>query len=139
MDSTKPVKIEGELFWANWMKEYNTRFNEANIKYECTIGNLTDESVEALKELGVQVKNKESMGNYIVAKSKFVFEPVTKDGGAVNIEKIGNGTKCFAVMTSYKHKMSARFGNAPSVRKLVVTELKEYNPEAKVAEEDAAF
>lgn len=139
MDSMKPVKIEGELFWSNWMKEFNTKFNEANIKYECTIGNLTDESVEALKELGVQVKNKESMGNYIVAKSKFIFEPVTKDGGAVNIDKIGNGTKVFAVMTSYKHKMSARFGNAPSVRKLVVTELKEYNPEAKVAEEDATL
>jgi len=139
MDSTKPVKIEGELFWANWMKEFNTRFNEANVKYECTIGNLTDESVEALKSLGVNVKNKDNMGNYIVAKSKFVFEPVDKNGGDIAIDKIGNGTKVFAIMTSYKHKMSSKFGNAPSVRKLVVTDLKEYNPEAKVAEEDAAF
>lgn len=139
MDSIKPVKIEGELFWSNWMKEFNVRFNEANTKYECTIGNLTESSIEALKELGVNVKNKDAMGSFIVAKSKFLFEPVDKEGHSVEIDKIGNGTKVFALVTSYKHKMSSKFGNAPSVRKLVVTDLKVYNPEAKVAEEDEAF
>lgn len=139
MDSIKPVKIEGELFWSNWMKEFNTRFNEANTKYECTIGNLTDESVKALQNLGVNIKNKDAMGNFIVAKSKFLFEPVDKEGHGVDVGKIGNGTKVFALVTSYKHKMSSKYGNAPSIRKLVVTDLKEYNPEAKVAEEDESF
>ncbi len=34
MDTQKPIKIAGDLFWANWMKEYNTRFNTDNKKYE---------------------------------------------------------------------------------------------------------
>ena len=126
----KPVKVAGELFWANWMKEFNTKFNEDNSKYECTIGNLSDKAAEALKELGINIKNKDIMGNYIVAKSKFVFEPVDSDGNPVSIDKIGNGTKVQALISSYRHKMSSKFGAAPSVKKLIVTELKTYNPDA---------
>lgn len=139
MDSTKPVKIEGELFWANWMKEFNTRFSPGNTRYECTIGNLTDESVKALKTLGIKVKNKDIMGNYIIAKSKHLYKPVDKNGDLVDIATIGNGTKVRALVSSYTHPMSSMHGNAPSVVKLFVTDLKVYNPEAKVAEEDAAF
>lgn len=139
MDSVKPIKIEGELFWSNWMKEFNTRFNDDNDKYECTIGNLTAASVEALESIGVKLKNKDSQGNYIVAKSKFLFEPVDKNGAPVDVSSIGNGTKVFALVTSYRHKMSSKFGAAPSIRKLVVTELKIYNPEAKLAEEEDAL
>lgn len=133
----KPVKIAGELFWSNWMHQFNTKFNEANDKYECTIGNLSDKAAEALKELGVQIKNKESMGNFIVGKSKYVFEPVTEDGKPVDVSKIGNGTKVVALVSSYRHKMSAKYGAAPSIKKLIVTELKEYTaPEGKAEEAD---
>lgn len=124
----KPVRIVGELFWSKWMKEFNTKFNDTNTKYECTIGNLTDKSVEALQSIGVNVKEKDTMGKYIVAKSKFVFEPVDEEGNAIDIDAIGNGTKISALMTSYEHKMSSKYGKAPSVRKLIVVELKTYEP-----------
>jgi len=136
MDTQKPIKIAGDLFWANWMKEYNTRFNTDNKKYECTIGNLSDKAAEALKELGIQIKEKDTMGKYIVGKSLYVFEPVDEDGKPVDIAKIGNGTKVTALVSSYRHKMSAKYGAAPSIKKLIVTELKEYNPEPKEDEED---
>lgn len=126
----KPVKIGGELFWSNWMHQFNTKFNEDNKKYECTIGNLSEESCAALKELGIQVKEKDTMGKYIVAKSLYKFDPVDKDGKPVEIDAIGNGTKVSALVSSYRHKMSAKFGAAPSVKKLIVTELKTYNPDA---------
>ena len=132
----KPVKIGGELFWANWMNQYNTKFNEDNKKYECTIGNLSDKAAEALKELGIQIKEKDTMGKYIVGKSLYVFEPVDEDGKPVDIAKIGNGTKVTALVSSYRHKMSAKYGAAPSIKKLIVTELKEYNPEPKEDAED---
>lgn len=132
----KPVKVAGELFWANWMKEFNTKFNDDNTKYECTIGNLSDKAAEALKELGINIKNKDIMGNYIVAKSKFVFEPVDSDGNPVSIDKIGNGTKVQALISSYRHKMSSKFGAAPSVKKLIITELVEYNPEGSGEDEE---
>ena len=122
----KPVKIGGELFWANWMNQYNTRFNEDNRKYECTIGNLSDKAAEALKELGIHIKEKDTMGKYIVGKSLYVFEPVDQDGKPVDIAKIGNGTKVTVLVSSYRHKMSAKYGAAPSIKKLIVTDLKVY-------------
>jgi uncharacterized protein with von Willebrand factor type A (vWA) domain len=132
----KPVKIGGELFWANWMNNFNTKFNEDNKKYECTIGNISDKAAEALKELGIQIKNKPEMGNYIVGKSLYKFEPKDQDGNSVDIEKIGNGTKVTALVSSYRHKMSAKFGAAPSIKMLIVTELKEYNAPAKEGQEE---
>jgi hypothetical protein len=134
IDSIKPVKVAGELYWSNWMKEYNTKFNEANDKYECTLGQLSDAACSKLQEIGIQIKNKDTMGQFIVGKSKFVFEPVTEDGQPVDISLIGNGTKCYALVSSYRHKMSAKYGAAPSIKKLVITELKTYIPD-DVAEE----
>ena len=126
----KPVKIAGQIFWANWMKEFNTKFNEDNTKYECTIGMLSDKACEALKEQGIVIKNKDTMGNYIVGKSKFLFVPIDSEGNDVAIEKIGNGTKVTALVGSYRHKMSARFGAAPSISKIMVTELVTYGADA---------
>lgn len=131
----KPVRVAGELFWANWMAEFNTKFNEDNTKYECTLGMLSDKAAGALEELGIKIKNKDTMGKYIVGKSKFVFEPVDEDGNPVDIKKIGNGTKVVALVSSYRHKMSAKFGAAPSIQKIIVTELKTYNPEGALKEE----
>lgn len=138
IDTLKPVKVAGEIFWSNWMNNFNTKFNEDNKKYECTIGNLSDAACEKLKELGINIKNKESMGNFIVAKSNYLFTPVDEEGNPVDIAMMGNGTKCHAVISSYRHKMSAKFGAAPSIKKLVVTELKVYVPEGEEAEQETA-
>lgn len=132
----KPVKIAGQIFWANWMKEFNTKFNSDNEKYECTVGMLSDAACAALKELGIVIKNKPEMGNYIVGKSKFLFEPVDTEGNVVAIEKIGNGTKVTALVGSYRHKMSAKFGAAPSISKIIVTDLVVYGGGAE-ADDDS--
>ncbi len=132
IDSMKPVKVAGELYWSNWMKEYNTKFNEANDKYECTLGQLSEAAAAKLEELGIKIKDKDTMGKFIVGKSKFVFEPVDEEGNPIDISKIGNGTKCYALVSSYRHKMSAKFGAAPSIKKLVITELKVYDPSGSV-------
>lgn len=134
-NAVKPVKVSGQLFWSNWMKEYNTKFNETNTKYECTLGMLSDKACEALKELGIKIKNKDTMGNYIVGKSKFVFEPVDTEGNAVDISNIGNGTEVTALVSSYRHKMSAMHGAAPSIGKLIVTKLVTYEPAEEEAED----
>jgi hypothetical protein len=132
----KPVKIAGQLFWSNWMKEFNTRFNDDNTKYECTIGMLSDKACEALKGLGIKIKNKDTMGNFIVGKSKFVFEPIDEQGNPVDIGKIGNGTKVTALVSSYRHKMSAMHGAAPSIGKLIVTDLVVYGEDTDGGDDD---
>jgi len=135
MSDLKPVKISGELFWNKWMAEFNTMFNEGNDRYECTIGMISDEDVAKLTSLGIRVKYKDAMGNYIVGKSKYLFSPLDADGKSVAIDALGNGSKCEALISSYKHKLSAKHGNAPSIQKIKVTEIKTYVPDAKVEEE----
>lgn len=140
MSDLKPVKISGELFWNKWMAEFNKAFNDDNDRYECTIANISDEDVAKLTSLGIRVKFKESQGNFIVVKSKFIFKPMDVDGKAIAVDTLGNGSKCEALVSAYKHKMSAKYGNAPSIvgnsekTFLTVTEVKTYVPDAK--EED---
>jgi hypothetical protein len=137
MSDLKPVKISGELFWNKWMSEFNKAFNTDNDRYECTICNISDEDVAKLTSLGIRVKFKESQGNFIVVKSKFIFKPMDADGKTVAVDTLGNGSKCEALVSAYKHKMSAKHGNSPSIvgnsekTFLTVTEVKTYVPDAK--------
>ena len=138
MSDLKPVKIEGTLFWSRWMGEFNTKFNDANEKYEATIGELSAGAVAALTSLGIKVKNKPEMGDYIVCKSKFIFEPKDTAGNLVDIKDIGNGTTGEFLVSSYSHKLSSKHGNAPSLKKITITNLKKYEPVVEV-EEDAVL
>lgn len=134
-DTQKPVKVQGKLYWNQYMTEFNTHFNSDNTKYECTLGNLSDAAVEALKSLGVNVKNKPEQGNYIVAKSKYTFDPVDEDGNKLDAKEFGNGTEAIAIVGSYRHKLSAKFGAAPSIKKLIVTKVVKYEPKEAAATE----
>ena len=142
MSDLKPVKISGELFWSKWMAEFNKAFNEDNDRYECTIGNISDADVAKLTGLGIRVKYKDSQGNYIVVKRKFLFKPTDADGNFIAVDALGNGSKCEALVTAYKHKMSAKFGLSPSIvgnsekTALKVTEVKTYVPDAKQEDDD---
>jgi len=133
----KPVKINGELFWSKWMAEFNTAFNSDNDRYECTIGNISDDDAAKLTGLGIKVKHKESQGNFIVAKSKYLFNPTDDSMKEVNVADLGNGSKCVAVISAYTHRMSAKHGNAPTVKKLMITEVKTYVPPTQ--EDDEAL
>lgn len=122
------VTIKGTLFWPRWMHEFNTKFNETNDKYECAVGELSEEDVAKLAGIGVKVKNKEGPGNYYVSKSKFAFTPVDEDGKPVDVNTLGQGSKVVAAVSSYSHRMSAKYGNGVSTVKLVVTDLVKYTP-----------
>ena len=137
MSDLKPVKISGELFWSKWMAEFNTAFNSDNDRYECTIGNISDDDAAKLTSLGIKVKHKEAMGNFIVAKSKYLFNPTDDNMKEVDVKDLGNGSKCVAVLTSYTHRMSAKHGNAPTIKKLMVTEVVTYTPEPQQEEDEA--
>ena len=136
-DTQKPVKVQGKLYWNQYMTEFNTHFNSDNTKYECTLGNLSDAAVEALKSLGVNVKNKPEQGNYIVAKSKYTFDPVDEDGNKLDAKEFGNGTEAIAIVGSYRHKLSAKFGAAPSIKKLIVTKVVKYEPNKEATATEA--
>lgn len=124
------VKIKGELFWAKWMKEINTKFNDKNDRFECVVGNISDADIKKLESLGIKMKHKDTQGFYITAKSKWEFAPMTEDGVKVPIEQIGNGSKVEVDLTSYTHPMSKIHGNAPSIKYIKMLDLVKYEPEA---------
>lgn len=145
MSDLKPVKISGQLFWNRWLAERNTAFaGEDKARFECTIGMLSDDDIVKLTSLGIKVKFKESMGNFIVSKSLFPFVPLDKDEKPVDTASLGNGSKCEALVSAYNHKMSKMHGNAPTIvystkeKKtfLWVTEVKTYVPDAKQEDDD---
>jgi hypothetical protein len=135
MSDLKTIKVAGEIFYAQDMTKFNTTFNPDNDRYICTLGQLSDKAVEALSEIGVMVKSHDTKGKHITAKSKYIFEPVDEQGNKIDPTKIGNGTKVVAILSSYTHKMSKMYGNSPSIKKLIVTELKEYVPQDTQAAE----
>lgn len=136
MSDLKPVKVSGQLYWNQYLTTFNTKFNEDNTKYECTLCHLSDAAAAKLEELGIKVKNKPEQGNYIVAKSKYLFDPVDEEGNKLDPTTFGNGTQAIALVTSYRHKMSAKFGAAPSIKKLIVTKVIPYEGSGGSAEDD---
>lgn len=134
-DSIKPIRIQGQLFWSHYMVNFNKKFSDENSKYECTIGMLSDAACKALQDLNIKIKNKPEMGNFIVGKSIYKFTAVDNDGNDVAVQDAGNGTKCIALVSSYKHRMSAQHGYGPSISKLIITEIVTYNPEKALSEE----
>lgn len=126
----KSVTIKGELFWTRDMNTFNTKFNPDNTKYQCTIGNISDADAKKLEGLGIKIKHKDSQGNFIVGKSNYVFTPFDSKGTPVAIETLGNGSKVTAEVSSYEHRMTPKHGMGPSIKKLTVTEVVTYNPEA---------
>ena len=136
MSDLKTIKVAGEIFYAQDMAKFNTTFDPDNNRYICTLGQLSDKAVEALSEIGVKVKSHDTKGKHITAKSMYPFDPEDEQGNPIDPTKIGNGTKVVAILSSYPHKMSKMYGNAPSIKKLIVTELKKYEPMMVLEEED---
>lgn len=132
----KSVTIKGELFWTRDMNTFNTKFNPDNTKYQCTIGNISEADAKKLEGLGIKIKHKDAQGKFIVGKSNYLFTPLDAQGKAVEIDSLGNGSKVTAEVSSYEHRMTPVHGMAPSIKKLTVTEVVTYNPEAKEEELD---
>ena len=110
----KPVKIKAKVYWARWMNEFNTQYNEDNQKYECTLGDISAEDAKKLEAMGIKMKQKNFANNVIVCKSLYPIIAALPQG-IVETKDIGNGTEVECLVGYYSHKMSKVHGNAPSL------------------------
>lgn len=134
----KPIKIKATVYYAQDLSKINTMFDPDNKRYAGTFGNLSDAACEALKEtFDIRFKEKDVPGKHIVAKSLYKFSGFTPDGKEIPAESIGSGTEVELLVTGYRHKLSAKTGASPTVVKMIVTDLKEYNPERSVEDADS--
>lgn len=134
MKNTQSVTVKGQLFWTFDMTTPPTKFNPTNTRYQATIGQFSDADAKKIESLGCKIKFKDTQGKYIVAKSKFAIAPLDTKGNIVDTTKLGNGSEVTVELSSYDHPMSEIHGQAPSIKKMTVTKVVTYNPEAVIEE-----
>jgi hypothetical protein len=138
----KQIKIAATIAFAKNLTVPNTAFNPDETRVEATLANLSDAAVEALTGLGVKVKTREGMpdlGHYVASKSKFQFEPVDEEGNKIDPKKLGNGSKVVALVSAWDHKMAKMHGKSVRIHKLIVTDLKVYDPQGSVEDTTEAL
>ena len=124
------VKLKAEVMWAQL-----TKVNEMSGKYQVNLCKLSDAAIEALTEMGIEVKEKEEMGKYITCKSAKPIKAFDVDNDEIE-ENIGNGSKAKAIITAYEWKYKNKKGVSPSLKKLVITDLVEYGGAASLKDDD---
>jgi hypothetical protein len=124
VDMTDAVKVKADVFWCQ-----HDKVNEMSGKFQLNLCNLSDAAVDALERMGISVQvgedGKASMGKYITCKSTTPIRVHDADGNQLN-EKIGNGSKAKALITSYEWTYKNKKGVSPSLKKLVITDLVEF-------------
>jgi len=119
---TDAVKVKADIMWA-----YLNKPNELSGKYQVDLCNLSDKAAKALEEMGLEIKQKEGKGNYITCKSTRPIVAFDDGGSAIDGGILGNGSKAVALVGSYEWAYQRKKGVSPALRKLVITELVQYN------------
>lgn len=119
--SATPTVVKGILYWAN-LKEVN----EMSGKFQVDVGGLSDAAVDAIQEMGISVNNKQDeRGNFITCKSKNPIRAYDPSGEEITAP-IGNGSLAKVGLSFYDWTWKNKEGRSPSIVKLIVTELEEY-------------
>jgi len=128
---TAPIKLKADVMWAN----LETR-NEMSDKYQVDLCNLSPAASQALRDMGIDVKNKDDKGDFITCKSNNPIRAFDKNGNPMEGISVGNGSKAIAVIGSYAWSFKNKEGVSPSLKKMVITDLVSYE-EGDVVSVDA--
>ena len=123
---SSPVKLKADVFWANFDK-----LNEKSQRYQVDLCNLSDDAVAALEAIGLTIKSspeKPEQGRYITCKSVNPMRPQDPSGNHITA-LVANKSKATAMINAYQWNFMGKKGLSPSLMKIVITDLKEYNPE----------
>lgn len=122
--AAKFVRFKAEIYWANL-----ERLGEQSGKYEFNACNLNDKTVEALENLGLEVKMKEKnpeMGRYVTFRSKRPIPAYDEDGDRLDGSLVGNESEAIITAGAYDWEFKGKKGTSATCKKLVITDLKEY-------------
>jgi len=127
MSDIKPVKLSAEINWA-----FFDKVSDMSGKYQVDLCNLTEQAVSALEAIGVAPRKREDKpekGWFVTVKSNNPIKPVDEKGNHITA-LVANGSKATALVSAYQWKWKNKEGISPSLMKIVITDLKEYNPES---------
>lgn len=129
----KPVKVKGEVFWSRHSEPYDDG------RYGMDIGQLSEKAVQKLQEEAMlDVKHKDLQQFYVTCKSNYPIKVVDQEGKEI-AGKIGNGSKCIAIIDPYAYNYKGKKGVSAGVKEVVVTDLVAYNPSSTSNAELAAM
>lgn len=136
MSEQKRVKIKCDIYWAQLNK-----VNDMSGKYQVDLCNLSDAAVAALEDMGISVlenaKKKPEMGKYITCKSEKPIKAFDADGDEIGADvSIGNASKGKAMIGAYEWTYKNKKGISPTLNKLVITDLVEYEAAAGLSADD---
>jgi hypothetical protein len=127
MSDIKPVKLTAEIQWA-----FFDKVSDMSGKYQVDLTNLTEQAVAALEAIGVAPRKREDKpekGWFVTVKSNNPIRPVDEKGNTITA-LVANGSKATALVSAYEWTWKNKKGISPSLMKIVITDLKEYNPES---------
>ena len=134
-DLAKPVKIKATVMWC-----FHNKPNYMSGKFQLDLCNLSDNAVQALEGLGLEVRKREDKpekGFYITCKSTVPMKVFDASGNDLNNVAIGNGSTATAVVGAYSWTFKNKKGTSASLTKLVVDNLVAYDaPEASAEAEE---
>lgn len=134
MADSKRVKIKADVYWCQ-----HTKVNDMSGKYQLNLCNLSDAAVDALESMGINVQvgeeKKSEMGRYITCKSQSEIKVFDTEGDLIK-EAIGNGSKAKAVVGTYEWTYKNKKGISPSVGKIIITDLVEFDAESELNDDD---
>jgi hypothetical protein len=116
------VKIKADVMWASLTKP-----NEMSGKYQLDLCNLSDKAVEALTDMGINVKNKDGKGKFITCTSTRPIMAYDDGGSLLDGSMLGNGSKAVALVDAWEWQYQKKKGISPGLKKLVITEFKTYS------------
>lgn len=116
----KPITVNATVFWAN-LKQVN----ELSGKFQVDLGELSAAAVDAIEQRGITVAQKDEQGQYITCKSKNPIKAYNTAGDEITVA-VGNGSKAKAVLSHYDWTFQKKKGRSPSIIKLIITDLEEY-------------
>lgn len=128
---SNPIKLKAEVMWAN----LDIR-NEMSGKYQVDLCNLSPAASQALRDQGIEVKNKDDKGDFITCKSNNAIRAYDTNGLELDGVSVGNGSKAIAVIGSYAWSFRNKEGVSPSLKKLVITDLVSYTDAEPVSIDD---
>jgi len=125
-NSTKQsaIRLNCILFWAQLTKP-----NKKSKKHQVDLTNLSAAAVKALQASGIKVKtrdDKPEMGAYITCKSKNIIKAYDSNGVQLDVQ-VGNGSSAIATVAPYAWTYDGDRGISPTLNRLTVTNLIEFD------------
>jgi len=122
MQNHNVLKIQATAFWFSFLEK-----NEMSDKYQVDVSQLSEEQVDRLEGLGINVKNKGDDRGYFITAKSVKFAPRVEDiDGFQQTDPVGNGSKVTFIVKPYDYNFKGKTGVGVGLQKARVDELVAY-------------